>query len=227
MKIQKYLIFAVGIFFTGQCNNFGLLDKLENPGGSQSGAPRKIFVSSLTTTGSMANFITVPGCTGLGTGLPPADCVCKVMATNAGLANSNNFIAFMSDGANDVRCRIQGISGNVCGAANAGPWYNTKGNLVAKDYGTLLSGALSSPVQYTESGMAPPAAQVFTGTNQGGSSSGSNCTNWSSVSGTPATVNGGTVGNPNAIDGTWADMGTPALTAGCSGALPVYCVETK
>jgi len=202
------------------CNNYDMLEKMKNPGTTTSQSPRKVFVSSASTTGSMSNFITIPGCTGLA-GIAAADCVCRLLAGNAGLANRDNFIAWLSDTTNSARCRMMGSGGTSCtGSASGGPWYNTKGDLVAMDFGSLTSGILSSPILHTESGGTPTfPAQILTGTDTSGQTTTGNCANWSTASG------GGTehYGNSTVTSAFWT-QGT--IGTGCTNG-HVYCFETK
>jgi len=202
-----------------QCNAYNLVEKLEKPGGD--GVRRKVFVSSLTTTPTI-NF-GLANCTGL-FGILNADCTCKSLAASAGLANSQNFVAWLSDSmqgmSNDARCRIQGFSGTGCSNSGGGPWYNTQGQLVAKDITALTSGTLNAPIQYTENGTATGATQVFTGTNSMGNWSGSDCMNWN-----PTTGGSGTVGDPRSAS-LWTDTVTPVSCMTGTPVLPVYCFES-
>ena len=212
----KGIVFGIVLWLT-HCYNYGLLDKMKDPGSLNSIA-RKVFVTSATTPGSMSVFITIPGCTGLGTGTPGADCVCRVLAANAGLTRSGSFIAWLSDSSNDARCRLQGSGGNTCTGTLSGSWYNVKGDLVARDFSSLTSASLSAPILYTEAGGFPTSpSNIHTGTDTTGRKTTGNCSDWTSSS------SGGSehYGNSAAKDSFWT-QGTTGT--GCTNG-HVYCFE--
>ncbi len=214
-----FVIFLLVAVFSGLpgCSAYNLLDKLENPGGTPAApAARKIFVNSVSTTGTFSNYITIPGCTGL-SGIAAADCACKIQAGAAGLANSNRFIAWLSDNSNDALCRVQGFSGSACSVNSSSAWYNVKGDLVAAGLADFTSGSLKAGVQYTETG-GISASSVFTATTGAGIKSGSNCLNWTSLSG----IDFSTVGLPTSTTSAWTDNGTAGCTSGT-----VYCIEPQ
>ena len=69
-----------------------------------------------------------------GTGLAAADQICVKLAEDAGLENAANFVAWISDSADDAYCRIHNLTGKKadnCGQADlpasAGPWVRTDG----------------------------------------------------------------------------------------------------
>ncbi len=76
-----YLVLLVAAILV-RCSNYDLLDKLENPGGSISVPPQKLyaFVTSAVTLGDMTG-LTSSSCTG--TGLGRADCYCTEKAASA------------------------------------------------------------------------------------------------------------------------------------------------
>src|SRR5262249_42513339 len=68
------------------------------------------------------------------TGLAAADGVCQARARTAGLANPDDYVAWLSDRNNDAYCRVFGLSGKKsdnCGQASlpvgAGPWLRVDG----------------------------------------------------------------------------------------------------
>lgn len=213
--VAFFLILAIYLGLPN-CSAFGLLDKLENPGGTQSATARKIFVNSASSPGTMSGYIALASCTGL-SGLAAADCACKTQAASAGLANSNRFIAWLSDNSNDALCRVQGLSGSACSVNSTSSWYNVKGELVAASLSDFVSGSLKAGVQYTETG-GLPVSQVFTATLGNGTKSASNCLNWSSLTGSDFS----TLGLPTSTSSTWTDNGTVGCTNGT-----VYCIEPQ
>ena len=214
MRILK-TITVMTLIALMHCHAYNLVEKLENPGGGPQ-IPRKIFVHPTSVTGSMGSFITVAGCAG-SAGIAAADCACRAQATAAGLANSNKFIAWLSDNTNDAICRVQGMTGSGCAINSNSAWYNTKGDLVAGGLADLKSG-LKAAVLYTDAGMTTVATQIFTGTTAAGIKSASNCLNWTSVTGTDVA----TSGSPTVSGPGWTEGGT----VGCTSAY-IYCIESQ
>lgn len=222
--VAFFLILAIYLGLPN-CSAFGLLDKLENPGGGiTTQSLPKVFVSSAITTGNIKNFATCgDNITGNHSN---ADCACQKLAAAAGLANSGRFVAWLSDPQNDARCRVQGIAGNICSTSTGGPWYDTKGNLVAQNVMNLTTGALSAPIQYNEAGLGPVAGNVYTGTTVLGVAGtnvapGTSCGSWTTdVGGTTSA----TVGVATSTSTTWTDTAA-AQTCNAALFLPVYCFE--
>jgi hypothetical protein len=131
---------------------------------------------------SMSFFITSIG-SGQGAnlgGLQGADAHCAALASAAG-SNGKTWRAYLStSGANTVHARER---------IGQGPWYNADGELVARnlddlhysnvlftkqtalnEMGNIVNGRGDNPNQH----------DILTGSNPDGSSSGSNCNNWTS-----------------------------------------------
>lgn len=131
---------------------------------------------------SLSFFITSKG-SGKGAdlgGLAGADAICKSLATAAGQGDKN-WRAYLStigpDGVN-ARDRI-----------GAGPWYNAKGIMVARDVDDLHSdnNKLSKENSLTEGGMMvngrgdnPNMHDILTGSMLDGTAGPSTCMNWTS-----------------------------------------------
>lgn len=222
MKVKTVLSLLI---FAAHCNNYDLVDKLNNPGGATASQEKLYaFVSSATT--SSANFsdytaALFTSCSGF-TGQGRADCACQIMAQNANLPmpKSGKYISWTSISSNDMRCRIQGIFNSTTCATlpSGGPlWQNTNGIPIANGYAGLFSGALMSPLNVTETKGSPGSTSVYTGTNTdgtlAGSSSTATCTDWSSGS-------SATLGSANASGAQWTNNGA---SPNCSTLASIYC----
>ena len=95
-------------------------------------APKVAFITSEVGTGVMSTWTSSGGMAGL----DGADQVCRTLAANAGLANPNDFVAWLSDSSDDAYCRLHGLSGRIldpmpCGQltlpTSAGPWSRSDG----------------------------------------------------------------------------------------------------
>lgn len=221
--IVQILLFATA----AACSNYGLKDKLENPGGTaNSGASGMIaFVSSATINASLSNGGTIstliaafPNCNALN-GLALADCACTQMAASAGLpTTSGGYVAWISTSANDMTCRITRTTSPLvsCPIPTGGPtWTNAGGQVVANGYTGLLSGALMAPINLTETKLTV-TSNVWTGTNTNGSSGTSataTCTDWTAAA-------SGIYGNSGVSTAGW----TNTLTTACGATpYPIYC----
>lgn len=134
---------------------------------------------------SMSFFITSIG-SGQGAnlgGLQGADAHCAALASAAG-SNGKTWRAYLStSGANTIHARDR---------IGQGPWFNAEGELVARnlddlhysnvlftkqtalnEMGNIVNGRGDNPNQH----------DILTGSNPDGSSSGSNCNNWTSSAG--------------------------------------------
>lgn len=99
---------------------------------------------------------------------------------------------------------------------SSGPWLLLTGEVVFRNRGQL-STQPETAIRITETKAPVPLNEyVWTGTNLGGSSSGTNCSDWSSTSSGAAS----TVGDPNSIQG-WTD----STTKTCDASHHVYCFE--
>lgn len=219
------------ILATG-CNNYNLVDKLQNPGANSSTNSNQqtllAFVGSVTSTGDMNNYTAgiFAGCSSAG--FLRADCACQAMATQAGLPmpSSGKYIAFISAAANDMTCRITGTTSplvNCTVPSSGGPiWKTTQGQMVANGYQGLLSGGLMSLFNITETQTTSPAAFGWTGTQPGGQyfnnggGTNNNCGDWTITS-----VQTATVGNPASMGTTWMNTGT---NQACTGTGALYCI---
>lgn len=217
-----YLFFVLHAVMA--CSNYGLKDKLENPGGGTGTADRLyIFVSSISTNGDTTGLVN-GGCGSIGVGINRADCSCTELARSAGLLRSSTskFVAWLSDNNNnDMTCRINGGTGANCSNTGGPSWYNTFNELIATGYADLFDSALNAAIKYTENRTPSAFATVWSGTDANGLRTGAgvaanNCSGWTTTAGT------GTTGSIGAVDAFWSNnAGIPTCNA---APLPVYCI---
>ncbi|MBV6494785.1 MAG: hypothetical protein LDLANPLL_02822 [Turneriella sp.] len=105
----------LGIFFN--CNNYGLVDKLENPENWNNRDDNEVgelyaFVADTQVVGaSFSQFTNTPyNCAGVG--IAAADCACNYFAQTASLPGS--YVAWLSSSSEDMTCRIFGQHASNC-----------------------------------------------------------------------------------------------------------------
>lgn len=224
MRIHSvFALAAISLLYN--CSNLGLLDKLENPGGSKSITYTNnnyIFVSSWVVDGSI-NPNPYVECQAQ-TGMARADCACTKAAEFNGRLRyaGHKFYAWLSSSATpgpaaDAVCRLQGLV-NGCGTAVAMPWFNTQGQQVAASLGAMVA-ALSTPVRYSESGFDMTPDLVWTGTGPAGTfngTTGNDCSSWTST----AAANG-TVGSRMDAAAGWTNSNS---STACNTGQRLYCI---
>lgn len=202
------------------CNNYGLKDKLENPGSGLSTTVGKYyaFVTTQATDGSMAG-LTNGSCAA--NGLLRADCVCTDLARANNLTRNSGsqFVAWLSAGANDMTCRITGTTSPLvgCPLPTGGPtWHNTLDEVIAVGFSDLFDGTLSAQLKYTAQKSIAAQTSVWSGTGAGGDVQASNnCTNWSDGTSTPTAV----IGTIGALGALWTNGGSNT----CINSHHIYC----
>lgn len=210
------------VFLFASCNNYDLVNKLENPSGGATTKPAEpgklyAFVTPTVTAGNMSGLTSSGSCTG--DGLTRADCECNALAQAGGLKRDANsvFVAWLSTSSDNMLCRIQGSSGSGCTLPAGGkPWYNTANQIIANDFADLFDGSLTGPLAYSQAGVAIPGGDfAWTGTAAAGTNiATTDCSGWTSTSGVPEL---GTVGATNS---TWSN----GATSGCSSStFHIYC----
>jgi hypothetical protein len=113
-------------------------------------------------------------------GLAGADMRCNMLAQAAGIGD-HTFAAYLSSSAGPAKERI-----------GSGPWYNSKGMLVAQDVEALHALPMGNPDLFIdENGMkingrwegspTPNEHDILTGSNADGTSSGKTCMDWTSA----------------------------------------------
>lgn len=129
---------------------------------------------------------------------------CKSAAQTAGLGGT--FASFLSTGNGAARNRVVG----------GGPWYTTKGDLVASQWADLVNGGtLAHAIDVDEGGNTLPANELaWTGSNFVGQVS-MTCSDWMNVG------QSADVGDVHATSSQWIQF----TTALCSSQHHVYCFE--
>lgn len=147
-------------------------------------------------------------------GLSGADAICNARATEAGLPDAGNYLAWLSDSALSPADRFV--------RSFVDPYVLPDGTLVFFNWNSMTSGEIEAPFVQNELGEAIPSDQlVWTGTNFDGFGNDNDtgtCVSWTdSGSSDPAIV--GEAGN--SIKTAW----TRASTSDCAVKLPIYCVQ--
>lgn len=147
------LVFSIGLLISsGNCNNYGLLSKLEMPDASERFADRYyMFVSSWQTMGDMSGQ-PYAECASK-TGVAKADCACTKAAAENGLRrySGHEFKAYLGlTPSYHPPCRAVGYPSG-CATNITGPWYNTQDNPVMPIYtSSAFAAAIGSPIKFTE-----------------------------------------------------------------------------
>lgn len=195
-------------------------------GTATAGEHRVAFVTSVTGTPDLGSWDDAGGATGLAAG----DAICQARAAAGGLANPENFVAWLSSSGDDAYCRIHGLTGKKaddCGQASlpeaAGPWVRTDGYPFAPEIGPLLApdNAVYTPPRLDEFG-APVNSfrNMLTGTDGEGVSTGANrtCEDWTSTE----SGDGPTIGSAGSTSRRWTFWGG----AGCDYSFAgLMCME--
>lgn len=159
------------------------------------------------------------------------DAVCQARATEAGLVNADNFVAWLSDADDDAWCRLHGLTGQVstnCGQQSlpqaAGPWVRTDGLPFAESIEQIIPPfkRILLPLRFDEFGNQLAAnLRVWTGTTQQGrvDFSGNTCSNWTESSG----VSGGSGVTGETVSGWTATGGNGCIAA----TLRLICLERE
>lgn len=194
--------------------------------GGDIGPQRVVFGTSVTGTADLGSWPDA----GMTTGTAAADAICRARAQAAGLPNSTNYVAWLSDSGDDAYCRIHGfgdIKDNNCGQGQlpvaAGPWQRTDGAPLAAEIDQWLepNRVMYTAIQFDEFGDQLPAFSLFfTATDGNGRLFGaSTCSDWTDgEEGSMATV-----GTERRSSASWTVSGS----IGCEfpdGRL--ICIET-
>lgn len=227
--LKMHFLIVLALLAT-HCNNYDLVDKLQNPGSSSgSTGPfvetfttnNYIFVTSWTVNGTMdMSASPYPDCN-TNTGANRADCACSRAAATNGLRKSSShvFRGWLSTSSADAKCRVQAL-GNGCMTNIAATWFNTQGQAVVNNYNGFEA-ALLVAVRYSESRADIGPDLVWTGTSLTGSfvGTGADCTSWGSTA--PAN---GTVGSRMTnTSPTWVNDGSATA---CNTTQRIYCVAS-
>lgn len=184
---------------------------------------RVAFVTSVTGTGNLSTWADADGESGLAAG----DAVCRARASAAGLANPENFLAWLSDAADDAYCRIHGLSGKKtdnCGQSElpvaAGPWLRPDGFPFSADIGALTDSnpVVFTPLRIDEFGDPVPISAIATGTLDSGVGTSRHCDSWTVGDDDGARLLQGSTSNTGE---RWTRVNTPT----CNGKRRLACFE--
>ena len=146
-------------------------------------APKTVFITNATYSSNLG-------------GYGGADANCAAAASAASLTGT--FLAWISDGSVTPASRV---------AQSSIPYALVNGTIVANNWTGLISGNLRHAINLTETGVAPPAAQVggvcdvWTGTSTGGNAQNGSCSSWSSTSSTGSAGNATCFARASAVAG--------------------------
>jgi hypothetical protein len=222
--IQLALLSGAICFVSASCNNYGLLDKLANPGSG--GGGYYAFVTSITTDGQLgfqlAGSSQVPSCTG--TGIANADCVCQALADKQSYLAGKVYKAWLSTSTEDMTCRIQGMTGNNCANSGGPTWSNATNEVLASGYADLFDSMLTGQLKYDEVKNGQ-GGNAWTGTDGNGlraitGSPTANCNDWTQSTGGTASY-----GDLGLNASGWSNNGS--LSQACSTAMRIYCFAIK
>jgi hypothetical protein len=186
---------------------------------------RRAFVTSVSGTGDLGSWPDA----GAAVGLAAGDAICRARAAAGGLPNASTYRAWLSTGATDAHCHVQGLTGakGACagGAGDpAGPWYLRNG--ITNFTGDLdaLTGpdrVIYRPVTLDEFGTELATnSRYWTGTEPDGTPDTGgfyNCSGWDSS-------NGDDFGYFGRADGT-AQYWSHVSHLGCDQSLRLLCFE--
>ncbi len=162
----------------------------------------------VTTPEGLTVFVTSGSYTGAAVGgIAGADALCQGLADAVPL--SGGYKAWLGIDATDNPA-------NRFSQQNSGrPYVLTNGTVVADSWTDLIDGSLDSAIKIDENGTIRDFQDVWTGTNTNGNASFSDCSDWSSTSGS------GTYGETEDTNNQWTNRGTRA----CGNILRLYCFE--
>jgi hypothetical protein len=221
----KYINLLPLIFLVA-CSNYGLADKLANPGSSSTSTFKEsftnnyyVFVSSWTTLGAMNGSPYNSDCSS-SVGDGKADCACTRAAAARGLRRSSThvFRAWLSTAGTDAKCRVQSLPNGTCDPGAVGPWFNLNGQTVVSSYSGFSAGTtIAANIRYDEFGIDQGPTQVWTGTNASGVNvASSNCSDW-----TDQSTASGQYGDRTTNAAAWTTTGS----SNCgTGNFRIYCV---
>lgn len=165
---------------------------------------KRVFVTSSRYPGDLKT------AGGAADGLGGGDKLCQVAADAATLGGSWKAWLSASTPGGAATNAVDRI-------AEVGPWYSLQGFVLFNNKANLMTAPLD-PIRVDENHrLVLENREVWTGTNQGGRSSGLDCGQWT----VEVSPQSGTVGDAGAGDGKWTD--SPASF--CNLARRLYCLE--
>lgn len=212
-SLQSYLCFVLLILVSG-CGNYGLLEKLENPGGFRGSGgctTCRIFISQTTYSASALG------------GIAAADAKCAIDAnkpTGSGVYKALLVAGTVRRACSSFNCTVGGAGENIDWVLKPNTQYFQK-NGVTQIAATNPAGIWPAPVSLNAPVDASSAIQTWTGIvmtagQEWTTISPSPCSDWTSDGG-----NVGTIGESNAT----ADSLVFSSTQTCNFAKNLYCVE--
>jgi hypothetical protein len=162
--------------------------------------PKFVFVTANSFTGNLG-------------GVVGGNAKCQTEATAAGLPGT--YKAWLSDSLGNYPAATDAFTHSSLPYVTPDPGLTT----VASNWNQLISGSLQNSISFIATGSAAPQEQVWTATNNNGTASTSNCTNW--------TTNSTNFGVPAGYDypptTVWSNGGSNEPY--CNSALPLYCFQ--
>ena len=157
------------------------------------GEPQRVFMTSVQGTGDLSSWTDAHG----NTGLAAADEICRTRAADGGIAESDQYVALISDSTNDAYCRWHGASGtraDNCGEARlptgAGPLYRMDGlasfDIAENSMPVGDVGNIPRQIEFDEFGAPIPASEqdgqsaAFVSSQTDGTYAGTSCADWTS-----------------------------------------------
>jgi hypothetical protein len=193
---------GTGSFWALHCYGTDMSHALSIP--APGGPVRRVFISKAQwdASGGVSPSST-PG---------TADNLCKTEATNAGLANAANFIAFIATNGKTAASRVN---------ANGAPWFRTDNLPVAASNSAFVAGTLDIPLVVTADKTYAVEYEAYTrfgaaNPNTAGTLA-TTCQDWSSNSGSDTAS--------TAIAHSLQWVLTPPNSYACANAMHVYCIE--
>ncbi|MEJ8567768.1 hypothetical protein [Elongatibacter sediminis] len=191
------------------------------PAGNSDPAPTRYpiaFTTSVTGTADLSTWSDAGG----QTGTAAADAICQARATAAGLANPQNFVAWLSTSTDDAYCRARQATGKkaVCESdpnnPDAGPWQRTDGVLAAGVLDDMVSDHVYVPLivdEFANDIAGFPAAWIAT--QPPGVLQGTTCDDWSDAAGGSARL-------VSVFNTTWTTTGS----GDCALERHLICLES-
>lgn len=186
-----------------------------------------VFLTSKEGPGDLGSWTEAGGATGAAAG----DAICRTLAADAGLPAPDSFVAWLSDSTQDARDRLtlddppgrgepslSGPGGAYSELDHAVPFARLDGVIVATSVPDLLDGANAGSIHQYETGaykLGGAGGEVFTGTLEDGTASGSDCSDWTSSA--PADVTRGSAAS--ARTAAWTENGATS----CQFSQHLYC----
>jgi len=169
---------------------------------------KKAFLTSVTGNGSLSSWLDAKGKTGLAAG----DAICKTRAAAAGLANSNNFKAWLSDSTTNAKDRL----------ISNGHWIRLDGIKVADNKTDLTDGTIFTSINMAETGTYYNFSDswVWTGTANDGIKTNNTCSDW--TNGTDTVI--GTNGFGTDAGASWSSR-LQFDSSSCDALFRLYCFE--